>query len=286
MGITKEGELLVWGRNSDGQLGITGTTVEVNAQGNETVTIDSVSSTANKSTPTPVSKTTATEISLSSLTVREGTRDNWISVAAGYKHSLAVNQAGELYVCGTNSYGSMGLQSSVSLIPAMYRITNERNWFNVAAGNYHSIAISSAGALYAFGRNNYGQLGDGTQVDKNEVTLISTDYDWDFPSAGYDFTAIIGKEKMGASLDTTITIPDGQTSISQDGITFAGTAGDELSYNLPSSTAGTPSNAILQIGGSAVAQVTFPSPYSDQPARFTRGGTSYDFTMTAGVINL
>ena len=64
-----------------------------------------------------------------------------------------------------------------------------------------------------------------------------------------------------------------------------GTAEDALSYNVPASVTGTPFTATLFIGGSAVAQITAPSAYDQVPARFTRGGTSYNFTITSGNID-
>ena len=43
----------------------------------------------------------------------------------------------------------------------------------IACGDTHSIALSSAGMLYAFGRNQNGQLGLGTSTDCLSPTLIT-----------------------------------------------------------------------------------------------------------------
>lgn len=43
----------------------------------------------------------------------------------------------------------------------------------IACGDTHSIALSSAGKLYAFGRNQNGQLGLGTSTDCLSPTLIA-----------------------------------------------------------------------------------------------------------------
>lgn len=37
----------------------------------------------------------------------------------------------------------------------------------ISAGGYHSLALRSDGAVFACGNNNYGQLGDGTTVNKS-----------------------------------------------------------------------------------------------------------------------
>ena len=42
-------------------------------------------------------------------------------------------------------------------------------------GFYHSLVLKTDGSLWAFGRNNYGQLGNGTTVHRNTPTqIIST----------------------------------------------------------------------------------------------------------------
>ena len=45
----------------------------------------------------------------------------------------------------------------------------------MSAGYYSSVAISSAGDLYAWGENSAGQLGSGTQTDLSVPTAVSTD---------------------------------------------------------------------------------------------------------------
>lgn len=44
------------------------------------------------------------------------------------------------------------------------------------AGGYHSLALFSDGSLYAWGENSYGQLGDGTTINRSAPTLIGTGY--------------------------------------------------------------------------------------------------------------
>jgi uncharacterized repeat protein (TIGR02543 family) len=44
---------------------------------------------------------------------------------------------------------------------------------NVVADQDHSLAVTTTGRLYTWGRNNFGQLGDDTLVDNSTPTLIS-----------------------------------------------------------------------------------------------------------------
>jgi hypothetical protein len=259
----------VWGRNTEGQLGIATLTTTTDDQGNTTSTF--VNDLSNRNTPTPVSKTSSSTVDKDSVTPNAGLTDNWLSIAAGYQHSVAVNQAGELYVCGTNKYGSMGL-SADSTVPAMLKLTDERNWLKVSAGNYHTVIINAAGDLYATGRNNYGQLGNNTTTDISSVTLISTDYDWDFPAAGYDFTAAIGNIKVAATTTSTTEAPltftetitigsDGQATGS-GGVFALGTENDQILYNIPETTSALPLNSDVYKNGSYLFTFTATVAYS------------------------
>jgi alpha-tubulin suppressor-like RCC1 family protein len=56
--------------------------------------------------------------------------------------------------------------------PVMYAVTN---WSAIAPGDYHTAALKSDGTLWAWGRNDYGQLGDGTYVD--QISPIQVGYE-------------------------------------------------------------------------------------------------------------
>lgn len=51
-------------------------------------------------------------------------------------------------------------------------------WKEIAPGRQHSVAIKTDGSLWAWGRNQFGQLGDGTTINKNVPTRIGDDNDW------------------------------------------------------------------------------------------------------------
>jgi hypothetical protein len=44
----------------------------------------------------------------------------------------------------------------------------------VSAGGYHTCAVKTDGSLWCWGRNDYGQLGDGTYADRNTPVQIMT----------------------------------------------------------------------------------------------------------------
>ena len=45
-------------------------------------------------------------------------------------------------------------------------IRADTNWSTIAAGPYHTVGLKSDGTLWAWGRNYYGQLGDGTPISR------------------------------------------------------------------------------------------------------------------------
>ncbi|MGL6129366.1 RCC1 domain-containing protein, partial [Chryseobacterium artocarpi] len=61
-------------------------------------------------------------------------------------------------------------------------------WQSVDAGLYHSIGLKVDGTLWAWGDNHYGQLGDGTNSDRNKPTQIGTANNWTKISAGIRYS--------------------------------------------------------------------------------------------------
>ncbi|MBF0452633.1 MAG: regulator, partial [Candidatus Magnetomorum sp.] len=59
----------------------------------------------------------------------------------------------------------------VSTLAQANPIQNEA--VQIAAGYYHSLAIKEDGSVWAWGRNNYGQLGDGTTTNKSSPVQVS-----------------------------------------------------------------------------------------------------------------
>ena len=57
-------------------------------------------------------------------------------------------------------------------------------WQSFASGGVHSLAISSNGTLWSWGYNNYGQLGDGSVINKNAPFQIGSSNNWVFIAGG------------------------------------------------------------------------------------------------------
>jgi hypothetical protein len=69
----------------------------------------------------------------------------------------------------------------------------------IAGGYAHTVAVRADGSLYAWGDNRYGQLGDGTTVDKSRPTRIGSDSDWVAAACGRFYTVALrlGFERQG-----------------------------------------------------------------------------------------
>ncbi|MGB0165994.1 MAG: T9SS type A sorting domain-containing protein, partial [Luteibaculum sp.] len=62
------------------------------------------------------------------------------------------------------------------------------SWTSVSTGDSHVLAIASNGALYAWGHNEHGQLGDGTNLERSTPVRIGMDNNWTSVSAGFEFS--------------------------------------------------------------------------------------------------
>ena len=107
----------------------------------------------------------------------------WDDFAAGDMHLLLLKNgspgARELWAWGGNEYGMLGNgtagPSAGSSVPI--RIGTAL-WKSVAAGYGHSLAVKSDGTLWAWGLNDYGQLGKGDNVNRNVPTQVGAATDW------------------------------------------------------------------------------------------------------------
>ncbi len=93
-----------------------------------------------------------------------------VQVAAGREFSLVLTSTGQLYAFGGNSQGELGNggynYEGVSIPEAITLPGIKGRIIEVAAGEYHSLVLTSSGQLYTFGDNQSGQLGDGTTTSR------------------------------------------------------------------------------------------------------------------------
>uniref|UniRef100_A8M5C0 LPXTG-motif cell wall anchor domain n=2 Tax=Salinispora arenicola TaxID=168697 RepID=A8M5C0_SALAI len=194
---------LAWGENDEGQLGNGGTT--------------------NTNEPTAVSLPSGTLVT---------------AIAGGDGHSLALTSTGSVLAWGDNSDGQLGDGTTTdTTTPVAVDLPTGTEVTAIAAGNDHSLALTSTGSVLAWGDNSDGQLGDGTTTDTSTPVTV------DLPTTT-TATAI----SAGA---------DYSLSLSSTGGAFAwgnndqGQLGDEttLSTSTPVNVALQPGTTLLAVAG-------------------------------------
>jgi hypothetical protein len=154
LNVKNNGTLWAWGRNQRGQLGL--------------------NDLANRSSPTQV-----------------GSSTDWIpysgqeSVAQNDETTLFVKNNGTLWSWGYNGNGAFGV---LGLNDQVYRSSPTQvglgtTWSKVSIGNNFSrrsvIAIKTDGTLWAWGDNQYGQLGINSQgTHRSSPTQVGSDTTW------------------------------------------------------------------------------------------------------------
>lgn len=84
-----------------------------------------------------------------------------VQIACGHNHCLALTNAGELYSWGANQYGQLGFGYTSETVPKPILIASLVGLpvaFITCGGN-HSVILSRSGAVFAWGKNTFGQLG-------------------------------------------------------------------------------------------------------------------------------
>ncbi|GAB6096776.1 hypothetical protein JCM14469_30290 [Desulfatiferula olefinivorans] len=118
-------------------------------------------------------------------------KSKWAVISAGESHTVAIKTDGSLYAWGNNYYAQFGDGTWHNTSNVPIRIGTDTDWESVSAGYHHTVAIKTDGSLYAWGANNVGQLGDGTDLEKHAPIQIGMDTDWASVSAGNDYTMAI-----------------------------------------------------------------------------------------------
>jgi alpha-tubulin suppressor-like RCC1 family protein len=154
--LQNNGTLWAWGNNSNGQLG----------QGNIT----------NRSSP-----------------VQVGALSIWTSVTS-FNFSpttTAIGNTGILWMWGLNNYGQLGQQNTTNYsspvqITASAVPPISGNWTNISVNSTSAsaLALQSAGTLWAWGYNAYGQLGNSNTTSQSSPVQIGALTLWKQIAAG------------------------------------------------------------------------------------------------------
>ena len=98
--------------------------------------------------------------------------NNIVQISAGTNRSFFLDNQGRVFTCGQNIYGDLGLGNSRNKdIPTL--IPGLENIIQVSGGRgYHTLCLDNQGRVWAFGNNEFGQLGLGDNSERFVPTLI------------------------------------------------------------------------------------------------------------------
>ena len=105
--------------------------------------------------------------------IENNNMNNIKQLAGGSSHSFALDEDGNLWAWGRNGFGQLGLgfASTRELTPIKVNISNIKQIIQTF-GNF-SVVLKNDGTVWTWGSNHYGQLGDGTKVDKYYPIMVS-----------------------------------------------------------------------------------------------------------------
>jgi len=118
--------------------------------------------------------------------------DSVAAVAVGELHSLALGLDGTLFSWGNNWFGQLGDGTrSRRLNTHEYEVIEIIGAVrHISAGDYHSLALCENNTLWTWGRNDWGQLGDGTTTMNPTPTPVAQNIA--YARAGENYTMAIG----------------------------------------------------------------------------------------------
>ncbi|MQY14334.1 hypothetical protein SRB5_44980 [Streptomyces sp. RB5] len=138
LALASDGRLFAWGNNDRGQLGD--------------------GSVINRLTPVEVDLPPGTTVT---------------QLAAGLSHTLALTSVGEVLAWGGNDRGQLGDGTVTEHhVPTPVDLASGITVTEIAAGDIHSLAVTSEGEALAWGYNAGGQLGDGSATDRRVPTPV------------------------------------------------------------------------------------------------------------------
>ncbi len=111
----------------------------------------------------------------------------WTQVTSGFHHSCGLTSTGQAWCWGGNANGQIGTTAFTGLTgrctdfafgffhcsDAPVPVVGGLTFKQIAAGFWHTCAVTTAGKAYCWGANPSGQLGDGTNIERHVPTPVA-----------------------------------------------------------------------------------------------------------------
>lgn len=95
------------------------------------------------------------------------------AIAAANAHACALTSAGAVLCWGANSHGQLGDGTTTQRLTPVPVAGLGSGVHAISAGGDHTCAVTTGGAVFCWGANNVGQVGDGTIVERTTPVLVS-----------------------------------------------------------------------------------------------------------------
>jgi len=142
-----------------------------------------------------------------------GTGTNWSVMSTKPFGTLAIKTDGTLWAWGRGYQGVLGLNVSNDYRSSPTQVGTDTNWAKVSHSGTHAMAIKTDGTLWAWGKNDHGQLGLNNVLTpsyrgRSSPVQVGTSSDWSSVSAAETITAAIktdgtlwtwGRDRPGTS---------------------------------------------------------------------------------------
>lgn len=122
-----------------------------------------------------------------------------VEIAAGSFHLLLRTRNGEVLSYGNGMYGQLGLGATASSDqPTVIETFGRVGVVKIAAGGWHSAAVTAGGLLFTWGRGEYGRLGHGDDCKDKVIPKVV--------DLGDDESNFIADVSLGGSHSCAVTI--------------------------------------------------------------------------------
>ncbi|RFC53134.1 RCC1 domain-containing protein [Brumimicrobium aurantiacum] len=122
--------------------------------------------------------------------IQLGTESDWDIVRNGVENTFAIKNNGTLWGCGSNQFGSLGVNSSTQFFSNFQQISTSNNWVKVAPSRFFTIGLKSDSTIWAWGQNDNYQLGNSPATPEQLVPIqVGTNTDWVEIATGTSRTA-------------------------------------------------------------------------------------------------
>ncbi len=114
------------------------------------------------------------------------------AIAVGFAHTCALTEQGSVLCWGRNEYGQLGDGTKEDRSAPVPVRGLDKGVKAIAAGGSHTCALTEPGGVLCWGRNEHGQLGDGTKEDHSApVPVRGLDKGVKAIAAGFAYTCAL-----------------------------------------------------------------------------------------------